>query len=94
MRLLLLIDRSYIGGRNFESYSEDPTLSGLLGAAFVNAVQSEGISACPKHFVGNECETNRKNSNSVMDEKTLRELYAYSFQVLLKNSQPWAIMTA
>ncbi|KAJ5634909.1 hypothetical protein N7528_002751 [Penicillium herquei] len=88
------LHRSPLGGRNFEAYSEDPTLSGVLGAAFVNGVQSEGISACPKHFLGNECETHRKTSNSVIDEKTLRELYAYSFQVMLKNSSPWAIMTA
>ncbi|KAJ6013249.1 hypothetical protein N7540_007840 [Penicillium herquei] len=88
------LHRSPLGGRNFEAYSEDPTLSGILGAEFVNGVQSEGVSACPKHFLGNECETNRKTSNSVIDEKTLRELYAYSFQVLLKNSSPWAIMTA
>ncbi|KAJ5757920.1 uncharacterized protein N7511_006614 [Penicillium nucicola] len=88
------LHRSPLGGRNFEAYSEDPTLSGLLGAAFVNGVQSQGVSACPKHFVGNECETNRKTSNTRVDEKTLRELYAYAFQVLLKNSKPWAIMTS
>ncbi|KAJ5728550.1 uncharacterized protein N7483_003058 [Penicillium malachiteum] len=88
------LHRCPLGGRNFEAYSEDPTLSGILGAAFVNGVQSEGVSACPKHFLGNECETNRKTSNSVIDETTLRELYAFSFQVLLKNSSPWAIMTA
>ncbi|KAJ5653668.1 hypothetical protein N7490_000671 [Penicillium lividum] len=88
------LHRSPLGGRNFEAYSEDPTLSGLLGAAFVNGVQSQGVSACPKHFVGNECETNRKTSNTIVEEKTLRELYAYAFQVLLKNSTPWAIMTS
>lgn len=52
------------------------------------------MSACPKHFVANECETNRKTSNTIVDEKTLRELYAYAFQVLLKESTPWAIMTS
>jgi beta-glucosidase len=83
-----------IGGRNFEAYSEDPTLSGILGAGFVNGVQAEGVAACPKHFVANECETHRKTSNSIVDEKTLRELYAYSFQVLLKNATPWCIMTS
>ncbi|KAJ5745714.1 hypothetical protein N7520_010896 [Penicillium odoratum] len=88
------LHRSPLGGRNFEAYSEDPTLSGLLGAAFVNGVQSQGVSACPKHFVGNECETNRKISNTIVEEKTLRELYAYAFQVLLKDSTPWAIMTS
>ncbi|KAJ5934466.1 hypothetical protein N7466_004013 [Penicillium verhagenii] len=88
------LHRSPLGGRNFEAYSEDPTLSGLLGAAFVNGVQSQGVSACPKHFVGNECETNRKTSNTIVEEKTLRELYAYAFQLLLKNSNPWAIMTS
>ncbi|KAJ5929231.1 hypothetical protein N7454_007079 [Penicillium verhagenii] len=88
------LHRSPLGGRNFEAYSEDPTLSGLLGAAFVNGVQSQGVSACPKHFVGNECETNRKTSNTIVEEKTLRELYAYAFQLLLKKSNPWAIMTS
>ncbi|KAJ5381838.1 uncharacterized protein N7496_004266 [Penicillium cataractarum] len=88
------LHRSPLGGRNFEAYSEDPTLSGLLGAAFVKGVQSEGVSACPKHFVGNECETNRKTSNTIVDEKTLRELYSYAFQVLFKESTPWAIMTS
>ncbi|OOQ89103.1 hypothetical protein PEBR_10647 [Penicillium brasilianum] len=88
------LHRSPLGGRNFEAYSEDPTLSGLLGAVFVNGVQSQGVSACPKHFVGNECETDRKKSNTIVDEKVLRELYAYAFQVLLKESTPWAIMTS
>ncbi|KAL4862362.1 glycoside hydrolase superfamily [Aspergillus spectabilis] len=88
------LHRSPLGGRNFEAYSEDPTLSGVLGAGFVNGLQSEGVSACPKHFVANECETNRKTSNSMVDEKTLRELYAYSFQVLMKNATPWCIMTS
>lgn len=69
-------------------------MSGILGAAFVNGVQSEGVSACPKHFVGNECETNRKTSNTIVVEKTLRELYAYAFQVLLKESTPWTIMAS
>ncbi|KAJ5716766.1 hypothetical protein N7488_002412 [Penicillium malachiteum] len=80
--------RSPLGGQNLEAYSEDPKLSGILGAAFVNGVQSEGISACPKHFLGNECEPHRKTYNSIIDEKTLRELYAYSFQVMLRNSSP------
>ncbi|KAL2784704.1 glycoside hydrolase superfamily [Aspergillus keveii] len=88
------LHRSPLGGRNFEAYSEDPTLSGILGASFVNGVQAEGVAACPKHFVANECETHRKTSNSIVDEKTLRELYAYSFQVLLKNATPWCIMTS
>ncbi|KAL3475942.1 glycoside hydrolase [Aspergillus californicus] len=88
------LHRSPLGGRNFEAYSEDPTLSGILGAGFVNGLQSEGVSACPKHFVANESETNRKESNSIVDEKTLRELYAYSFQVLMKYATPWCIMTS
>jgi len=66
----------------------------MLGAAYVNGVQSQGVSACLKHFVGNKCETNRKTSNSIIDERTLRELYAYTFQVALRHSDPWTVMAS
>lgn len=82
------------GGRNFESYSEDATLSGLMAAEYVNGVQSEGVAASPKHFVGNECEKERKVSNTIVDEKTLRELYAYAFQLVFKHSTPMVLMAS
>ncbi|PVH79616.1 glycoside hydrolase family 3 protein, partial [Cadophora sp. DSE1049] len=88
------LHRSPLGGRNFESFSEDPTLSGLLAAAYINGVQSQNIVATPKHFLGNECEKFRRTSNSIIDERTMRELYAYPFQVALKLSMPKAIMAS
>ncbi|OBT92179.1 hypothetical protein VE01_10059 [Pseudogymnoascus verrucosus] len=84
------------GGRNFEFFSEDPLLTGELGAALVNAIQSEGVGACPKHFVGNECETKRRiqDVTESLDGRTMREIYLAAFQVMLRNSDPMALMTA
>ncbi|KFY90715.1 hypothetical protein V500_05004 [Pseudogymnoascus sp. VKM F-4518 (FW-2643)] len=84
------------GGRNFEFFSEDPLLTGELGAALVNSIQSEGVGACPKHFVGNECETKRRiqDVTESLDGRTMREIYLAPFQVMLRNSDPMAIMTA
>lgn len=88
----LNLKRSPLGGRNFEYLSEDPVLTGELAAAFVNGVQSEGVGACPKHFVANESETERMRSDSIVDEQTLREIYLRPFDITIRKSNPWTIM--
>ena len=84
------------GGRNFECFSEDPLLTGELGAALVNSIQSEGVGACPKHLVGNECETKRRiqNVTESLDGRAMREIYLAPFQVMLRKSDPAALMAA
>ena len=81
-------------GRNFESYSEDPHLSGILAAEYINGVQSQGVCASPKHFLGNEVENGRRWSDSVIDERALREIYLEPFRLLVKRSSPLCLMTA
>lgn len=90
----LNLKRSPLCGRNFEYYSEDPLLSGLLGSAFVEGLQSEGIGACLKHFVANENERARYLTDSIVDERTLRELYLRPFEICVANSAPWMVMAA
>ena len=88
------IHRYLLNGRNFESYSEDPLLSGYIAAAYINGVQSQGVSACPKHFLANEVENGRRWSDSVIDERALREIYLEPFRILIEHSSPLALMTA
>lgn len=88
------IHRDPRGGRNFECFSEDPLLTGRLAAALINGIQSGGVAACPKHFVGNESETNRRLYVVEAEKRTLREIYLAAFQHLLRESTPMAIMTA
>jgi beta-glucosidase len=81
-----------IAGRDFETYSEDPYLAGKMGAAYVEGLQSEGVGATVKHFVGNEQELERMRSSSNIDGRTLREIYLAPFETIVKDADPWAIM--
>jgi beta-glucosidase len=88
------LHRSPLAGRNFECYSEDPLLSGLLAAGFVRGVQSVGVFATVKHFVGNEAEFERASISSVIDERTLRELYLVPFELAIREGGALALMTS
>jgi beta-glucosidase len=86
--------RSVANGRNFECFSEDPELSADLTAAFVNGLQGEGIAATVKHFAGNESEVERTTINSVIDERTLREVYLRPFEAAVKDANAWGVMSS
>ncbi|TFK43781.1 glycoside hydrolase family 3 protein [Crucibulum laeve] len=86
--------RSPQGGRSFESFSEDPHLNGTIAAAYINGVQSKGVSATIKHYVANDQEHQRFSIDSVVSERALREVYLKPFQIAIKHSNPWALMTA
>lgn len=88
------IKRSPLCGRSFEYFSEDPFLSGELGAAFVQGLQSTGVAACVKHFATNNQETARFYSNNSVDERALREIYVKPFEIIVKKAAPRAIMAA
>ncbi len=86
--------RSPLCGRNFEYFSEDPFLSGELGAAYINAVQKNGVGTSLKHFAANSQETKRMTSDSRVDERTLREIYLAAFEKCVKNAKPATVMVS
>ena len=88
------IKRHPLCGRNFEYFSEDPVVSGELGAAMVRGIQSRGVGACLKHFAANSQEHARMVSDSVVDVRTLRELYLAPFEHVVRTAHPWSVMTA
>jgi beta-glucosidase len=90
----LNIKRSALCGRNFEYFSEDPFLAGKLAARVVLGVQSAGVSACVKHFAGNNQELNRMHCDSVIDERALREIYLTNFEIAVREGRPKALMSS
>ncbi|KAI0075819.1 putative beta-glucosidase from glycoside hydrolase family GH3 [Panus rudis PR-1116 ss-1] len=88
------IQRNPLGGRAFESFSEDPHLSGIISAAYVSGLQSKNVAATIKHYVGNDQEHERTAADSVMSDRALREIYLYPFMLAQKLAKPWAFMTS
>ena len=90
----LNLHRHPLGGRNFESYGEDPLLVSRLAVAFVRGVQSKGVGACPKHLVANDAEIERMTISSDVDERVLREVYLRPFEAAVTEGEAWTVMAS
>ncbi|KAJ5759007.1 glycoside hydrolase superfamily [Penicillium odoratum] len=88
------IQRSPLGGRGFESFSEDPVLSGKIAAAMIKGVQAGGVASAMKHFVANDMEHQRTAVNCIISQRALREIYLLPFQIAVRDHPPWALMTS